>query len=165
MTVDDVRRLWPEILTEVKDRHRTAHALLESAAATVQRLDGGVLYLGTRHETLARMISEAKNIDVLRAALRTVLGVDWRVRCEASDGGAEAPTHPTTVKRSTESPGRAAPGGVRPSQPPPEDPEDEPDIDADDDPTGAPYEVIDPAQQAVALLRDKLGARPLEQND
>jgi len=91
--VTDVRRLWPQVLEAVKGENRRAHALLESAAVTVVRVEGGVLLLSTQFPALARMVSEARNADLVRAALRDMLGVDWRIRCveagvEGSSGDA-----------------------------------------------------------------------------
>lgn len=82
--VADVRRLWPEVLEMIKGRNRRAHALLESAAVTIVRVDGGVLSLSTQFPALARMISEVRNGELVTEALRELLGVDWRVRCEES---------------------------------------------------------------------------------
>jgi DNA polymerase-3 subunit gamma/tau len=89
--VTDVRRLWPQVLESVKGQNRRAHALLESAAVTVVRVEGGVLLLSTQFPALARMVSEARNADLVQTALRDILGVDWRIRCvEAGADGAAA---------------------------------------------------------------------------
>lgn len=81
----DVRRLWPQVLEIIKGQNRRAHALLDSAALTIVRVDGGVLYLTTQFPALARMIAEARNADIVRDALRGLLGVDWRIRFEDAD--------------------------------------------------------------------------------
>lgn len=90
ITVADVRRLWPEIMAAVKTQNRTAHALVESAAVTAVSVTEGTLQLSTRFAALARMISEPRNSELLRSALRSVLGVDWRIRCAEDDGAAAA---------------------------------------------------------------------------
>lgn len=85
--VNDVRRLWPQVLEMIKGRNRRTHALLESAAVTVVGTDGGVLQLTSKFPALARMISETSNADLVRDALRELLGVDWRVRCSEEGAG------------------------------------------------------------------------------
>src|SRR5581483_402636 len=81
-----VRRVWPEILSAAKDASRSTGALLRNAQ--VKTLDAGTLVLTINSAPLARRLSEQRNTDVIAAALRGVLGVDWRVRCEHEDGGA-----------------------------------------------------------------------------
>jgi DNA polymerase-3 subunit gamma/tau len=79
-----VRRVWPEILSAAKDASRSTGALLMNAQ--VKALDAGTLVLTINSAPLARRLSEQRNTDVIGAALRTVLGVDWRVRCDHGDG-------------------------------------------------------------------------------
>jgi DNA polymerase-3 subunit gamma/tau len=93
--VTDVRRLWPQVLEAVKGQNRRAHALLESAAVTVVRVEGGVLLLSTQFPALARMVSEARNADLVRDALRDILGVDWRIRCVETGAEGSATGHST----------------------------------------------------------------------
>jgi DNA polymerase-3 subunit gamma/tau len=93
--VTDVRRLWPQVLEAVKGQNRRAHALLESAAVTVVRVEGGVLLLSTQFPALARMVSEARNADLVRDALRDILGVDWRIRCVEAGAEGQAAGHST----------------------------------------------------------------------
>ncbi len=96
--VTDVRRVWSEVLAAVKQHRRTTQVLLESA--TVTALDRGVLVVSMPTAALARRVNEPGNADVLRAALRDVLGVDWRVRCESGDaaeGGSAGRSAPAAV--------------------------------------------------------------------
>ena len=79
-----VRRVWPEVLDAAKRRSRTAHALLMNAS--VRSVDQGVLTLATSTQPLYRLLTQDVNRDVVRAALRDVLGVDWRIHV-AVDGG------------------------------------------------------------------------------
>jgi DNA polymerase-3 subunit gamma/tau len=186
--VTDVRRVWTEILAAVKRQRRTTQVLLESA--TVAGLDSGVLMLTMPSPALARRVTEPGNTDVLRAALHEVLGVDWRVRCEAGDpASSQAPAGGATG-------GSAAGGGVpgraptadderaaRPdaqhrqssraasstdAAPRAEDSADggpEPDdVDPYDeiDPDAPAVEVQDPEQVAIDLLASRLGARRLD---
>jgi DNA polymerase-3 subunit gamma/tau len=173
--VTDVRRLWPEVLEAVKRQRRTTQILLEQA--TVSTLSGRTLRLAMPTTGLARKVEEAGNADVLRAALREILGVDWTIRCETgADGGASAdpgrrpePAAASTASRDsgtgrgtiTASARRPAP----PAAPAPAGPPDEDDIpdDYDDlDPGRSGGAVIDPEQAAIELLAAELGARPLD---
>jgi DNA polymerase-3 subunit gamma/tau len=79
-----VRRVWPEILSAAKDASRSTGALLMNAQ--VKALDAGTLVLTINSAPLARRLSEQRNTEVIATALRSVLGVDWRVRCENDDG-------------------------------------------------------------------------------
>lgn len=88
--VNDVRRLWPQVLEMIKGRNRRTHALLESAALTIVKVDGGVLSVSTQFAALARMISEPGNANLVSDALRELLGVDWRLRC-SEEGAASGP--------------------------------------------------------------------------
>jgi len=83
-----VRRVWPEILSAAKDASRSTGALLMNAQ--VKALDAGTLVLTINSAPLARRLSEQRNTDVIGAALRSVLGVDWRVRCDHEDGSGSA---------------------------------------------------------------------------
>jgi DNA polymerase-3 subunit gamma/tau len=80
-----IRRLWPDVLDAVKARKRTPHALL-SQHAQVVRVDGKVLVLAFTSPALRRQFATGVNGDVLKDALREVLGGDWAV--ETVDGGA-----------------------------------------------------------------------------
>ncbi len=90
-----VRRIWPEVLDAVKRRSRTTHALLLNA--TVSAVDGGTLVLAITSAPLARLLAEETNIGHAQAALREVLGVEWRIRyvqgsgAEAGGGAADDP--------------------------------------------------------------------------
>jgi len=59
--------------------------------ATVKAVEGDTLVLAISAAPLARRLSEQRNTEVISAALRSVLGVAWQVRCEHGPGGAAAP--------------------------------------------------------------------------
>jgi DNA polymerase-3 subunit gamma/tau len=175
--VTDVRRLWTEVLEAVKRQRRTTQILLEQA--TVATLSGRTLRLAMPTTGLARKVEEPGNADVLRAALREILGVDWTIRCETgADGGASTEpgrrSEPAAVSTATRDagPGRgASPAPTRRSAPPaapasPADqPPDEDDIPDDYDDLGPDRSgtaVVDPEQAAIELLAAELGARPLD---
>lgn len=152
----DVRRVWPEILAAVQRIRRTTQILL--ASATVASVGGGALQLTMPAAGMARRVVEPANADVLRAALKEVLGVDWMIRCDAADGAGDAAGR-----------GAPQPAGPRGQQqrgplseltPPPDD-DDIPDDYGDDDPA-VPRVVRDPEEMAIELLTSQLGAQRLE---
>lgn len=174
--------MWTEILAAAKRQRRTTQVLLESA--TVAGVDGATLLLTMPSAALARRVLETGNADVLRDALREVLGVDWRIRCDAagstgagaSDGAAADPG-PAGGRPRAGTSAAAAPGAVTRAagrvsgdaraaaeSPPPEPPDqDEPDPYDDIDPAAPASSVQDPEQAAMELLAARLGARRLEQ--
>ena len=86
--VTDVRRVWPEVLAAVQRRRRATQILLESA--TVVGVESGVLQVAMPSAGMARRVMETANADLLRAALREILGVDWTIRCQAVGGSPPA---------------------------------------------------------------------------
>ena len=155
--VTDVRRVWNEVLAAVQRHRRTTQMLL--ALATVASVGGGALHLTMPTAGMARRVVEPANADLLRAALKEVLGVDWVIRCEAADGnGAGAQSaRPSAPQR-----GGQIKEPVSDLVPPPED-EDIPDDYGDElDPTVARAAIRDPEEMAIELLTSQLGARRLE---
>jgi hypothetical protein len=83
------------------------------------------------------MIAEESNTSVLRAALTKVVGGEWKIGVAGADAGAAA-----------------APSAAAEPEP---DPRDE-----DDDEPAPPPAPTDPEADAMRLLRDQLGATPIE---
>jgi len=143
--VTDVRRTWQEILAAVQKRRRTTQILL--ASATVSEVSGNALILTMPSPGMARRVLEAANADLLRAALKEVLGVDWAIRCEA---GNEAPPSRSVPVRET------APVATEEEHNVADDVPD--DFDASvADPPGR-YAPRDPEEVAIELLAQELGA-------
>jgi DNA polymerase III subunit gamma/tau len=135
-----VRRIWPEVLDAVKRRRRTAHALLMNVS--VHSVEAGTLTLTISSEPLSRLLAQDVNTEVVRAAVKDVLGVDWRVRVQV-DGGMLVEATPDR-----------SPAGAE------EDPrDDEPAGSAD---AAEPVRRADPEQAAISLLESTLGARRLD---
>jgi hypothetical protein len=86
------------------------------------------------------MIAEDSNTSLLRSALTAVVGGTWRVVVEP-DGGRPAASQPAQ-----------APASAEP------DPRDDPDFE----PAPAAAAPVDPEAEALKLLQDRLGARPVE---
>ncbi len=85
-----VRRMWPDIVAEVKAQKRTVGAYLLDA--TVTSLADGLLVLSFPHGFHAKAMAQSPALDYFRDALRHVLGVDWQVRCEVAGVAAADPT-------------------------------------------------------------------------
>jgi DNA polymerase-3 subunit gamma/tau len=128
-----LRRLWPEVLDVIGASSRTIRALLE----TSQVVDAnGTAVTVAVAGSLAKRLSEEGNVAAIAAGLTSVVGGSWRITIQPAG------------------PGAAAAG--RPEREP--DPRD----DADDPATAPAAPPVDPEQAAMQLLRDELGARPVE---
>ena len=161
--VTDVRRVWSEVLGAVQRHRRTTQILLESA--TIIGVEQGVLRLAMPSAGMARRVVEPANSDLLRAALREVLGVAWTVRCEAVDG--TAPSGPVGTSGSSRRPDardaeRGGDPSTSPTPPPPEDDDIPEDYGEPIDPSLPPPVVRDPEEAAIELLTAELGAKRLD---
>ncbi|HEX5347907.1 MAG TPA: DNA polymerase III subunit gamma and tau [Pseudonocardiaceae bacterium] len=137
-----VRRHWAALLDAVREQSRTTQVLLSNATASA--VLGSTLVLTLPNAPLARRLGDDRNVELIRAALRTVLGVDWQVRCEHTDGEAGAggtPQH--TAQRAARPPQRSAerPAYRRPAT-----------AQAPDDGIPGPPEPADPADPGAADL-------------
>jgi DNA polymerase-3 subunit gamma/tau len=76
-----VRRVWPDLLAAIRKipGGRSTEAMLTQA--TVYSVDGSAVTLTHNAEPLARRLSELHNAEKIAAALHTVLGGEWQVRC------------------------------------------------------------------------------------
>ena len=79
-----VRSMWSTVREKVRQRSRTTEVML--AGAIVRAVEDNTLILGHESAPLAKRLSEQRNADVIRDALKDALGVDWRVRCEVGVG-------------------------------------------------------------------------------
>jgi DNA polymerase-3 subunit gamma/tau len=133
-----VRRVWPELLAEVRRQPggRSTEAMLTNA--TVQDIEGDTVIIGHAAAPLARRLAEARNVDLVAEALNNVIGGKWRVRCihagPAVATPAQAapppprplPTRPSqqsTVEAPRREAPRPAPADHDDVPPPPEPPE------------------------------------------
>jgi DNA polymerase-3 subunit gamma/tau len=138
-----LRRLWPDVLEVVKQTSRRTRALLDNAQVTAA--DGELVTLSAP-TALAKMIGEDSNTTVLRDALTQVIGGSWTIAVET--GAAPSAAAAT-----------AAAPSARPATAPEPDPRDDHDEPDEDAPRPA---VVDPETEALKLLKDQLGARPVE---
>ncbi|MDQ1464758.1 MAG: polymerase subunit gamma/tau, partial [Actinomycetota bacterium] len=79
-----VRRIWDDVLEVAKRLKRRTHALLLSGPAQVVDVRTNVLVLGFASGPVERQFNTGDNADVLREALKEVLGVDWRIETTLS---------------------------------------------------------------------------------
>ncbi|MGQ0718585.1 MAG: DNA polymerase III subunit gamma and tau [Pseudonocardiales bacterium] len=180
-----VRRVWPALLDAVREQSRTTQVLLSNATAS--SVQGATLVLTLPNAPLARRLGDERNVELIRAALRAVLGVDWQVRCEHADGdagsrGAQPQSQPTTQprppQRSAERPASRRPAAQQPPDdgiPPPPEPPDPgdpgavPPVDDDEAMLAEAASMSrehssrrDPEEVALALLAEQLGARRID---
>jgi DNA polymerase III subunit gamma/tau len=78
LSVTDVRRLWPEVLEEVKGKRRFTWILL-SQNAQVAELRNGTLLLAMSNTGARDSFARGGNEDVLREAIVVVMGADFAV--------------------------------------------------------------------------------------
>lgn len=104
-----VRRAWPGLLDEVRERSRVTQVLLSSA--TVHAVEGDTLVLTIGSGALARQLSEERHSEKIVDALRAVLGGSWRIRCEPPQDGtaASTPARPAAAQSAAASRGQAQP--------------------------------------------------------
>ncbi|MCV7303436.1 DNA polymerase III subunits gamma/tau [Mycobacterium barrassiae] len=140
-----VRSMWTTVREKVRQRSRTTEVML--AGAVVRAVEGGTLVLSHESAPLAKRLTEQRNADVIREALKDALGVDWTIRCEAGPPGPPAPE----------------PQESTPAAPPPPQHDDEEEsmlAEAGSDTSQAPRR--DPEEAALELLQNELGARRID---
>jgi DNA polymerase-3 subunit gamma/tau len=177
-----LRRIWPDVLEQVKQRSRRTHALLDHASIT--EVEGTLIRLGVSSAPIAKMISDDKNLSLLRDALISVVGGGWQIEVSPV---ASTPAGQPDVLPSAESPpagdGERNGGGparqpdaarparpVRPARPllgeramPAEPPPEDYGVDEEsDDREGHGGGSVDPEAAAMELLKSSLGARPMD---
>ncbi|HEY0508074.1 MAG TPA: DNA polymerase III subunit gamma/tau, partial [Blastococcus sp.] len=152
LTTSDVRRVWPELLKVVRGHKRTTEALLKSAQ--VHDLAHGALTLAATSPALAKMLGDDLNRDVIRQSLQELLGVRWKVQVVVAGAGA-APTAPVAPEQAREAAHAAEAAEARELMA-----ERAADVSAGGD--GPPEPAVDPEQAALSLLRDQLGAHPVD---
>jgi len=77
-----VRRSWPVVLEEVRQKSRKLHALLGDAG--VQSFDGRVITVEVRFAIHGDMVTEAKNAAIVAGAMQSVFGISPVVRAVVS---------------------------------------------------------------------------------
>ncbi len=84
--------MWTTVREKVRERSRTTEVML--AGAIVRAVDGDTLVLSHESAPLAKRLTEQRNADVIREALKDALGVNWKIRCEVGAATAAVPAAP-----------------------------------------------------------------------
>jgi DNA polymerase III subunit gamma/tau len=148
-----VRSMWPTVREKVLKRSRTIYVML--ADATVRAVDGDELVLSHDSAPLAKRLSEQRNADVIREALKDALGVDWKIRCEAAAAPAEPPRANKPLDHAQ------AAQEAQEAQKAQEAQEESMLAEAGRD-NAAAQERRDPEEAALELLQHELGARRID---
>lgn len=146
-----LRRLWPEVLDQVRARSRRTRALLDNAS--IATVDASVITLAATSAPIAKMLSDEGNLSVLRESLAAVIGGGWQIAVVVDQGPAGM------------APAAAVPptNGKPVPNPTPPVPTDDDGVDEDsDEVSGLAGIGGDPEAVAIALLQDSLGARPMD---
>ncbi|WP_408631495.1 DNA polymerase III subunit gamma and tau [Microlunatus antarcticus] len=184
LTATDVRRLWPEVLEEVKSKRRFTWILL-SQNAQVAEVRDGVLLLTMANTGARDSFGRGGSEDVLREALVVVLGTDFRIETmvDAGAGGTatrEAPGRPAPAappaapaQVPSDAPLGQAPVGAAPPTPSAREravasvqntrPQDA--VDPDDAVDRDDADLDDGAESHHALLARQLGAQIIVEDD
>lgn len=141
-----VRTMWTTVREKVRERRRPTDVMLDGAI--VLAVEGDTLVLSHVSAPLANRLNEARNVEIIRDALKDALGVDWNIRCEAG-----SPTAAEPAARPQKSPASPIP------RPPEEDDEESMLAQAVHEKDGPRR---DPEEVALELLQSELGARRIE---
>ena len=106
LSVTDVRRLWPEVLEEVKGKRRFTWILL-SQNAQVADVRNGTLTLAMANSGARDSFGRGGSEDILREALIVVLGADFTIKTMVDV--AATPQQPQQAPAARSSAGSAAP--------------------------------------------------------
>ncbi|WP_232491024.1 hypothetical protein [Mycobacterium dioxanotrophicus] len=158
-----VRSMWTTVREKVRERSRTTEVML--SGAIVRAVEDKTLVLSHESPPLAKRLTESRNADVIRDALKDALGVDWQIRCEVGTAEAAAPPPPRATKPPPKVPARVARSipeadlAPPPEPPSPEDEEEELLAEAGQSEAGPRR---DPEEVALELLQNELGARKID---
>jgi DNA polymerase-3 subunit gamma/tau len=109
----------------------------------------GTVTLGVA-PSLARRLSEDRNVSAIAAAITSLIGGTWRVTVQPGESKNVRPPTPAAAGR----------GPANPPPPPEPDPRDDEDYQPADRAGAA--SPVDPEAEALKLLTSELGARPIE---
>jgi DNA polymerase-3 subunit gamma/tau len=138
--------MWSTVRDKVRERSRTTEVML--AGAIVRAVEDNTLILAHESAPLAKRLSEQRNTDVIRDALKDALGVDWRVRCELGVGEPAAALAPVPPEPESD------PVQTQRAE------EDSMIAEVGHDEDAAPRR--DPEEVALELLESELGARRID---
>jgi DNA polymerase-3 subunit gamma/tau len=140
-----IRRMWPEILDEVK-RHRRYSWMILLDNAQIAALDGRVLTVAFSSEGAKRAFTQSGSPDILQLALIEKLGVDWQVETIIDPGrraAASTPDAPVAASSGSSGGRQAAPSPIADEE-----------VSADD-------ELVGDGESGADLVQRMLGARKI----
>jgi DNA polymerase III subunit gamma/tau len=149
-----LRRLWPDVLEIVRNASKTTWAMLDAAQITA--VDGERVTLAVA-PSLAKRIAEDRNTSLISSALAQVVGGAWQIDVQASATAQPPPSKPTPEPQ----PRRQAPAAAQAATPRASQPEPDPRDDTEPDTPADARAAADPEADALRLLEDQLGARPV----
>jgi DNA polymerase-3 subunit gamma/tau len=166
----DLRRFWPQILDNVKNRRRFTWILLSQNAQIVEVRDS-VLTLGLSNVGAKDSFGRGGSPDVLREAILEVLGIALHIEpiVDATAGpapgasapaatAAEPPASPASPPRSQAA--QAARANLRPTRSQASAPEAEPEAEPTREDT-----VVEESANADELMMKHLGAELIAEDD
>ena len=154
-----VRRSWDAVLAAIRPKKRTTEALLLNAQ--VLDVQGKKVVIGFNTAPLMRNFQQGTNIDVLKEALKEVIGLDAQIELTTAGGPPPASPPPAAA------PAAAAAAPVAPPEPPPAPeyeglaPGDEIEPEDPDNPQGE--RISGGEDAALALLKDQLGGTVVDE--
>jgi DNA polymerase-3 subunit gamma/tau len=164
LSLVDVRRLWPDILEQTKNRRRLAWMVLSQHAHVVD-VDGTRLTVGFANSGARDSFVNGGCDEILRQAAIDVVGMDWRVESIVDPSGAAAEA-PVVRQAATDSyaPPAAPPGA--PAQATPDAPpawvtgDAAPAVEAPNGEPVAPGPAVSAAPAREALEAARAGGAP-----
>ena len=163
LAVTDVRRLWPEVLEEVKGKRRFTWILL-SQNAQVAELRNGTLLLAMSNAGARDSFARGGNEDVLREAIVVVMGADFTVETMV-DPSASVSAGASRTPQAAKSPAASSPAtpesSTRTTNGAPNSITEDPDAAASRDDS----DLDEDAESHTELLARHLGAEIIAQED
>jgi len=114
--VEQIRRMWPEVLSTLSGIKRATWSLLSPHAQVLEFTDGR-LVLGFAQPKLATSFARGSHQEFLRQALIQVMGLDCKIEAVAGDRPAPAPRRPAAAPEPapTPTPATSIPATARPA--------------------------------------------------
>ncbi|SFP67628.1 DNA polymerase-3 subunit gamma/tau [Amycolatopsis arida] len=96
----EIRRVWPDLLRKVGERHKPTLVLLQNA--TLHDVDGETLVLSMPTAPLMRQLDQESRTRHIVDAIHDLFGGSWQVRCVHGGGAAgQATARPTSPRPSS----------------------------------------------------------------
>lgn len=154
MSATELRRIWPEVLAEVKSRRRFTYMMLSQNAQVLDVADGA-LVLGFANTGAKEAFGTSGSLDVLADCLIQVIGMEFRIQTVLANGAQGDQEESRPLQR----PAGQKPAAPEPvAEPTPSEPPPEMDVDvAEDD-----ARLADADATAAGLLTEAFGAEVID---